>query len=358
MPIDFWPTLQIRAYASLAQAILYTFNLEFLKERSMAHMNVYPTLTNAIEEKVNQRIIPTVVQKKLVGVVMSLAWEVYKWFDCHEHFFPDTYLDLRNKLHWFSFGIIDRLKTARNFIQDVNLNIRERFHLARKYCLQEDVHILWTNMSPDHRLQETYILMRNGAIEIWLQTLDENVPLDWEELSSNERPCFFFGYKLGLRSYFAKLRGSEARYECFYFALKSKRVHHFDLYSCLCQINANDELIDVLTRLPGPQFSEVLQIFLHWPFQNMFLDVVTSFQGLINKHIFYDLVDFLLYKKLEEGWHDHPYEKLFVVFWELFSGYEAHVREDEDLYKVVEYVLENYENFDRSDYASFVNSVI
>ncbi|GFT68977.1 uncharacterized protein TNCV_1804871 [Trichonephila clavipes] len=208
MMIDFWLTLQLIAYARLAQSILYTFNLEILKRRFMLHLNVHPTYLKAIEEKVNKIILPTVVRKKLVGVVTSLAWEVHKWFNCHGHLFQDTNLDLRNKLHWYSFGIIDRQQTAENFILDENLNIGERFHLALKYCLEEEVHILWINMSIKNRLQEFERLRRTGTIEVWYETIDRCAPIDLEALSSNERPCFVFENYLGLRSYFTNLRCS------------------------------------------------------------------------------------------------------------------------------------------------------
>ncbi|GFY67013.1 uncharacterized protein TNIN_250721 [Trichonephila inaurata madagascariensis] len=356
MILDFWPTLEVIAYARLSQAILYTFNLEFLKRRFMLYLNVHPAYSKAIEEKVNRRIIPTVVRKKLVAVVTSLGWEMYHWFDCHGHFFQNNNLDLRNKLHWFSFGIIDRQQTARNFIQDVNLNIRERFHLALRYCLEEEVHSLWTNMSPDNRFQETNRLVRTGTIEMWYRTLHENVPIDWEEIEINgNRNCF--GSYLGLRGYFAKLRGSKSRYLCFYFALKSRLVHHFDLCSCIYQLNAHDEFNAVLTRLSDLEISESFKIFLHWPFQNRFLDVVTNFQGHINGHIFYELVYFILFQKLE-GWQDYPYEKLFEGIWNLFPNYEDHVKNDAALYACAEYVLDNFQNFDRRNYLRFMEDVI
>ncbi|GFY68985.1 uncharacterized protein TNIN_14661 [Trichonephila inaurata madagascariensis] len=357
MTIDFWPTLQLMAYARLAQSILYTFNLEILKRRFMFHLNVRPTYLKAIEEEVNKRIIPTVFRKKLIGVVTSLAWEVYKWFDCHGHFFQDSNLDLRNKLHWYSFGIIDRRQTADNFILDGNLNIRERFHLACKYCLEEDVHMLWMNMLTEDQIHEFVRLRKTGTIEIWNKTLYRNDLIDFEELSFNERLCFVFENYLGLRNYFSNLRGSLLRCQCFYFALECRRVHHFDLYSCLVRMNADDELNFMLISFPDLDFSKLFQIFLQWPFQNMFLDVVTNFQGYINEHVFYDLVQFILFEKLD-CWQDHPYEKLFVLFWNLFGRYEDHVKKDAYMCAIVKYVLDNSEDFDRRKYWSFIDSVI
>ncbi|GFR03641.1 uncharacterized protein TNCT_173541 [Trichonephila clavata] len=360
MTIYFWPTLQIIAYARLAQAILYTFNLEILKRRFILHMSVYPTYSKAIEEKVNQRSLPPAVQKKLVGVITSLAWEIYNWFECHGHFFEYNSFDLRNKLHWFSCGLIDRQQTAQNFILDVDLNIRERFHLARKYCLEDDMQMLWRNMSADNRFQETYRLSRNGTIEIWEPTIYRNEHLNWEELF-NERPFFFFRNYLGMRNYFERLEDSKSRYKCFYFALKCKRVHNFDLYSCLLQIDANDELIDVLTNLPDLQFSKALQIFLHWPFQDMFLDLVTDFQDHINEQTFYDLVQFILVEKLD-CCQDHPYEELFAEFWNLFAKregeYEDRVKMDANLYNIARYVLDNSKDFDRGKYSCFIEEYL
>ncbi|GFR14950.1 uncharacterized protein TNCT_227141 [Trichonephila clavata] len=148
---------------------------------------------------------------------MTLGWEIYKWYECHEKLLQVVDHDLRNKLHWFSFGIIDRLRTARNFIQDVNWNIQERFHLACKYYFEDDVKTSWRNMSTADR---SYIMVQlPRTIDIWLQTLSRNIPLNWREIP--ERRNFFRLNILGMRSYFANLRGSESRFAFINYSTKS-----------------------------------------------------------------------------------------------------------------------------------------
>ncbi|GFY67016.1 uncharacterized protein TNIN_250751 [Trichonephila inaurata madagascariensis] len=280
--------------------------------------------------------------------------EIKRWYDSHRCIVRDDNLDLQNKLNWFSFGIIDRLQTARNFIQDENMNIRERFHLACVYYFEDDVQMFWRNMSTADRFYARRRLPRTRSLELWLQSLHRNLPLNWEEISVNERPHFFRSNALGMRRYFANLRGTEMRYRCIYFALETGNAHHFDLYSCLRLLHIG-ELNAMFNRLPKAKFYELFQIFLQWPFQIIFLDVVNDFHQHINEVVFRGLVIFILYDKLEMGWKDYPYVNLFQCFWNLLSAkFEKCVMNDK-LHVLVKYVLKSSKDFDITEYLNLKN---
>ncbi|GFX85808.1 uncharacterized protein TNCV_2472101 [Trichonephila clavipes] len=371
MSINFWPPLELMAYSKIAQRILYTFDLEVLKRTFLLGGPLYTEYRERIEEKVSavvlppfetthssevkHLVLPTEIQKKLVGIVMALGFEVKTWFECHKVIVSAGDLNLRKQLHWFPFGIIDRHETARNFIQDVNFNIRERFHLACIYYFGDDVQMLWRNMSTDDRFYVTRQLPRSRCLELWLQTLQRNIPIDWEAISRNERRNFFRSNSLGIRRYFANLRGPEMRYQCINYILEIGNVHNFDLYSCMSLMNTN-ELNFTLRRLQTQEFCELFKSFLQWPFQIMFLGIVKDFQQHISEDVFHGLVTIILYDKLGMGWQDHLYVDLFKCFWNLLAAtYEAYVRNDKDLYVLVEYVLESSEDLDIREYLHLLN---
>ncbi|GFR14967.1 uncharacterized protein TNCT_227221 [Trichonephila clavata] len=380
MSINFWPSLQFIAYARIAQGILYTFDLEVLKRRfllgglyytqcmeriekmvSVVLLPVYPRTVSCLSVERTKFVgvkylpLPNEIQKKLVGVVMALAMEIKTWFDCHKYIVRDDNLDLRNKVNWFSFGIIDRLQTARIFIQDENLNIRERFHLACTYYFEDYVQMLWRNMSRADRFYARRRLPRSRGLELWLRTLHRKIPLNWEEISRNEMRHFFRSNTLGMRRYFRNLRGAEMRYQCIHFALDSGNVHHFDLYLCLRLINTG-ELNAMFTRLQTTEFWELFQCFLQWPFQTIFLDIVNDFQRYINEDLFHALVTLILKYKLPMEWQEYPYVNLFQCFWNLLSTkFEDYVINDKELYVLVEYVLNSSNDFDITEYLNLIN---
>ncbi|GFY43226.1 uncharacterized protein TNIN_437262 [Trichonephila inaurata madagascariensis] len=258
-------------------------------------------------------------------------------------------LDLRNKLTWLSFGIIDRFKTARNYIQDQDLSIEERFHFACRYYFEDDIQMLWANMSPDERFYAREMFPRTRSVELLMETLVEHVPLNWSRISTLERQSFFLGNYLGIRSYFTKLIGSDTRYMCILSALQNKSVHHFDLYLCLTRIKAN-ELNAILTRLPISAMCELLKSFLEWPLQIIFEDVVNTFKPHINGQVFRHLIKSLVFDKLRIGLQQNLYVDSLDSFWNPVSAlYKNHLKQEE-LYSFVRDALESSHSLDVKDY--------
>ncbi|GFR14954.1 uncharacterized protein TNCT_227161 [Trichonephila clavata] len=155
--------------------------------------------------------------------------------------------------------------------------------------------MIWRNLSTDDdKFYVTRQLPRSRCLELWLQTLQRNSPINWVEISRNERRNFFRLNILGMRRYFANLRGPEMRHQCIHYTLEVENAHHFDLYSCLSLININ-ELNFLLRHLQTRGFCELFKSFLQWPFQIMFLGLVNDFQLHISGRVFHGLVTIILY---------------------------------------------------------------
>lgn len=352
MTFNFFPSLQIIAYSRIARGILYTFDLEVLKNYFIYGDLVRTCYIQRIREKVCNIVLPTfkalyhsdapteskekkylvlpnVIEKKMIGVVMALGLEITKWFEMHQFILDGNNLDLKNRLIWFSFGIIDRFNTARNYIRDENFSFIDRFILACRYYFEDDVQMLWASMTRENRFNLAGHYTRTRSMRLWLEIVNTNNSLDWEEISLNEKEDFFVANTLGMRYYFTRLRGHEMRQLCIYNALL-RRSHTFDLYSCLSRIN-EDELNVILADLPKATLYEFFESFLDWPFQIIFLNVVNNFQHIIDGHIFSHLITVSLNSKIRTGWQDYPYEDLFVSIWNLMSDkYGSYVDDDEE----------------------------
>ncbi|PRD23685.1 UNVERIFIED_CONTAM: hypothetical protein NCL1_45747 [Trichonephila clavipes] len=379
MTIKFLPTLQLIAYVRIAMGIVYSFDLEHLKRSLLGGLQnteyiepikkkiseidlttCYSRLSRLTAARKNTEVkivpLPPQVKKKLGGIIFSLGLEIKLWYECHKFIIEHNFnLDLRNKLSWFSFGVIDRLETAQNFIQDEAFDIGDRFHLACKYCFDDDVQRIWRNMSIADRINAMRRIPRTKSIDLYIESLRRKRSRNWTEISRNERHQFFLGNCLGIRSYFTKLRFPIVRYQCIFFALGSGMAHQYDLYSCLSQLNST-ELNSMLTRFPTPQLCEIFKTFLRWPFQIIFLDIVHNFKRHINKDIFYCVVTFILNYKLGMGFEDHMYIEIFECFWNLFSAkYEDSFKKEIALYALAKYVLESSKDYDAGQYRCLVN---
>ncbi|GFX22418.1 uncharacterized protein TNCV_3600501 [Trichonephila clavipes] len=217
MSIKFWPSLELIARARIAQGILYTFDLEDLKRTFLEEKPGDTEYIQQIEKKISEIHLPsywatfsrlTAARKKtedvivhlppeakklLGGIVIALGLEIKQWFESHRLIVRGDIYNLRNKLSWFSFGVIDRLETARNFIQDEAFNIGDRFHLACKYCFEDDVQMLLRNMTMPYRSYTIMRLPTARSIMLLLETLHRNIPRNWAEISVHGRRTFFRG---------------------------------------------------------------------------------------------------------------------------------------------------------------------
>ncbi|GFY53965.1 uncharacterized protein TNIN_126621 [Trichonephila inaurata madagascariensis] len=369
MRIKFWPSLKLIVHARIAQGILYTFDLEDLKRAFLHTEYIQP-----IAKKISEIVLPTScatfsrltaarrnpedtiivhlppeVQKQLRGIVTALGFEIKQWFQSHRSIMKDDNHNLRNKLSWFSFGVIDRLETARNFIHDEGWDIAERFHFACKYSFEDDVQMLWRNMTIRNRYYTLIKLPRTRNTVLWIETLHRKIPRNWEEISNNDGRSFFPENYVGIRSYFPKLRGLEMRRQCIFFALETGVVHHYDLYSCISLLNTN-ELNSILERLETREFCEFFKTFLQWPLQFIFLDIVNDFKRNISEDIFYGVVTFILTSELGSGFLDHMYIEIFKPFWNLFPKYENRIKKNVGLYNIATYVLESSKDYDVRKY--------
>ncbi|PRD23198.1 UNVERIFIED_CONTAM: hypothetical protein NCL1_47061 [Trichonephila clavipes] len=368
MNINFFPPLQLIAFVRIAQGILYTFDLEFLKRNFLLGGLVCSVYIQRIQQKVSVIVLrhystrflqssgtpgetdqvqhlnlPNEIQKQLVGIVSALGFEIVNWFECHKGIMLQADHDLRNKLSWFSFGIIDRFETARNFIQDENVSIFYRFHLACKYYFEEYVPLLFERISTENQSIFLGRLSDTRSMELWIVVLNRHAALDWGKISRYERNHFFRDNFLGIRYYFTRLQGLETRYQCIFFALGNEELHPLDLYLCLSRMTA-DELNSLLSRLPDRALFDLFHYFLCWPFQIIFMKVVNNFKHHINRNTFRNLVISILYK-LRKGWYDYRYIDLFESLWSLMSTrYGRFVKEDEELKEVANLTLANFVN--------------
>ncbi|GFX18834.1 uncharacterized protein TNCV_4143551 [Trichonephila clavipes] len=375
MNTKFWPSLELIAYARIAQGILYTFDLDDL-ERTFPNIKYIQTIVRKISEIVlptycatfsrlnaarrnpeDQIIVhlPLEVQKQLRGIVIALGLEINKWFESHRFIMQEDSCNLKNKLSWFSFGVIDRLETARHFIHDEGWDIEKRFHLACKYCFEDDAQMLWRNMAKSFRRSTMIQLPRARNIRLWLDKLHRLIPGNRGNISYIERLVLFRGNYVGIGSYFPKLRDPEIRHQCIYFALETGVVHHYDLYSCISLLNA-DEFNSILKVLETREFCELFKTFLQWPFQIIFLDIVNDFKEHISEDIFYGVVTFILTNELEWEFQDHMYIEIFKPFWNLFSAmYERRIQTNVELYNLATYVLEHSKDYNDGTYRQLLN---
>ncbi|GFQ66930.1 uncharacterized protein TNCT_131741 [Trichonephila clavata] len=134
--------------------------------------------------------------------------------------------------NWYSHGVIDRFETAEVLVRKESIEIQDRFVLACKYYLEDQV-----DKSQNKDITDS-IQMYHNRTEI--ETFYENY--------------------LGLRCYFKKLR-PQARYRCLSYSLLVGEMHHFDLYLYFSELTF-DEAKDLFRHLSASRRLRVIEVFL------------------------------------------------------------------------------------------------
>ncbi|GFT31153.1 uncharacterized protein NPIL_302011 [Nephila pilipes] len=271
------------------------------------------------------------------------------WCDSHETFLFDSNLDYWNKIHWYSHGTINRLQTAQAFIQDENINIRQRFHLACTYYFEDDVRTLWENMTLGYRTFLMKNIYLSSSRMVWLNTIKRRAPLNWTQIthtverdnfSAYDSRKFSFRNHLGLLHAFSKQESPVARFISLQAAIRSRELPPFDLYLCLIQME-DSEILNTFYHLSENEKYVLIRTFLYWPLQDLFQNVVEKFRNNISNIIYSELFRFILSEKFETRWTDHDYVDLVKAFWAPLSARAKSEIAGHTMFPCLLHILEN-----------------
>ncbi|GFT59366.1 uncharacterized protein NPIL_132411 [Nephila pilipes] len=318
MNIKFWPSLHLLASVKIAREILHKFDLKAVKnnffttkgEISAEYSSEIISKINELKSGFNSPLFKT---DQILGIVRSLALEVVKWFLSHEDILTDVKLEFSD-IYWYSHGVIDRFETAKNLVEDENIHVKRRFILACKYFFEGHVHALWENMLADEKISLARQRGLVASMRYWISELNNGGITDcirmFKVAQSDE---YFKENYLGIRCYFNKLE-PQVQCRCLTYGITNGEIHHFDLYLCFSQMNVN-ELRILLYSLRESTRLRVIELFLYWPLQHIFVEVVDQSWRFISHYNFRNILDFILNDKIFNCWHDVNYQQLLKDIW-------------------------------------------
>ncbi|GFV39953.1 uncharacterized protein TNCV_435681 [Trichonephila clavipes] len=171
MNIIFFPSLQLLATVRIALRFLHEFHFHVVRAD---FKGVTGDMERFYNENMHHRVrlihLPNPIRRNIAGIVQAMATEVAKWYDSHRDLLPPTNKDYEKRICWYSHGTIDYFGTARAFLQDENLNRRQRFVLSCKYYLK-DVEALWEDMSEDDLMFITRHTGLTSDLIFWMDAL-------------------------------------------------------------------------------------------------------------------------------------------------------------------------------------------
>ncbi|GFU03547.1 uncharacterized protein NPIL_442471 [Nephila pilipes] len=103
-------------------------------------------------EKVSILNLPVILKEKIIAFIRQLSDEINAWKIDHSSILECPSLESPIDYVWKGIGTIDRLKTAKSFIQSKRNNLSKRFQMACVYWLQEETKQMWDEIGRNAKI--------------------------------------------------------------------------------------------------------------------------------------------------------------------------------------------------------------
>ncbi|GFQ66969.1 uncharacterized protein TNCT_544721 [Trichonephila clavata] len=262
-----------------------------------------------VRQKLLPCALPTELQEKVIAIMKPLSFELNMWLKDHIQFVANRRYDIY--IVWNSFGMIDRSKTAEGLINSNCLPIDHRIHLAVQYKMWTDLLDLFEE-APWYDEKSRLTLTRE-ALSVYTNRLFpgfiSNIKFLVERRQYPSQPPEWptVGTVPKIFRLVEKLPSSNGFVLTEW--LRRKDFICDDDRICLFNLDVG-EREELLRKIPF----RMLTLFLQWPLQTHFLEVVDHLWPYLKKEEFSKLLA-LIHSKIDEGWRDFGYIDLFKTFW-------------------------------------------
>ncbi|XP_055930811.1 uncharacterized protein LOC129961040 [Argiope bruennichi] len=305
--IPFVPSLfhfsVVKVALKLSKHIDATTCLKLFKQMRRSDPEIfYETDSNSNSEidkaKEKLLIIPAHLRENVVQAILGLDAAVKEWHSDHEGAFRSKNID--ETFEWKSNGAIDRIKTMQQLLLKKDVDINLRFYLACCYFLEESIKTLWAEMDvndkrsiPGNPCTRFWVRrMHDGCVVQWIKDIPEYLHLYWEYPTCSFGAFFPFLQPQERMKFLYSITSStnDDFLSCTYAATKQEQVHMLNL-----------------------EAFKVLVVYLNWPLQNFFLQIVEKMWTFIDYPVFKKLLNTIISYSVKK--YDFDYEQLLVDLW-------------------------------------------
>ncbi|GBM95722.1 hypothetical protein AVEN_227608-1 [Araneus ventricosus] len=262
--------------------------------------------------------IPPRLRKRVQEAIHGLKSGVELWKKEHSSILE---LDDEERIfYWRCDGTIDTVKTAQQLILNSNIDIKKRFHLACKYCLEDNIKTLWTEME-DTSKTEIRETADSWVVSYWMRWLRDGSMVTWKHVILSCYSYTNYG-DIRMNSFFPSLLPKEREF----FLRQLIIVTNDDTRQCRYALTTEEEE-KILTSCPD----EVLLSYLHWPLRNFFLETAERIWSYFDIYSYKNLLSRLLSNEINREVFD--FYDFFECFW---NSSPEHLRERVKNYRVLE----------------------
>ncbi|XP_055929449.1 uncharacterized protein LOC129960225 [Argiope bruennichi] len=257
------------------------------------HEANYNSKINKAKEKL--LIVPAHLRENVVQAILGMDAAVTEWHSDHEGLW--RLKNIEEIFQWKSDGAIDRIKTMQQLVLKNDVDIVWKFYWACSYFLEESIQTLWAEM----KVCDRWSIPGNPFTRFWVRRMQDGCGVQWiknipEYLQlSEEYPNCTFG------AFFPFLQLQER--EKFLSSITKTTNDDF----LLCMYGATKEEEEQILKMEA---FKLLVVYLNWPLQNFFLQIVEKMWPFIDYPVFEKVLHTIFSYKVKK--QDFDYEQLLV----------------------------------------------
>ncbi|KAF8796929.1 uncharacterized protein LOC129981910 [Argiope bruennichi] len=347
MEFNFMPTLTHMTCVKIATYLLEDRDISELLDKDTVipyQFNFFDRcryeLWKLIEQQAMLKLsfLPTPLSLKVAKTIQPMHFQIMMWLMDHD-LMPRRKgfcINYRRILCWKINGTIDRKETAKRYVQNRSIDSRDRFIMACNYFMIDDILCLW-GVIQAVGVKSTSKRGVNSAVRLWMDALKDGKTTPTghmiEEYFSVE--CLRDSdIPLRLSPYFRYLKPM-CRQDYLHI-LAFGQLHKDDFQMCMCQMDEK-ECAKLFKIIPA----EALTRYLEWPFQFLFMEMVTKISSNLSPQDYVKILDYIVKFVILNG---DIYAEIFKEFWSIIPDSQKERIKGARKYKAYEVILDYKKN--------------
>ncbi|GFS70175.1 uncharacterized protein NPIL_137221 [Nephila pilipes] len=267
-----------------------------------------------IMKKWSSSDLPLLLKKKVIALIQPLSVEIDHWTMDHVFILKHYKNESLNKYVWKDNGTIDRLKTAKKYIQCESNSFFRRFHMACGYWLEEEAKQLWEKMPETSRRRLDAIRVDplnsqwDHVVKDWIAFLKSGA-VDWRKHPFSHPFSWYCLDNVVIQGNLPQHLSPQDQLNVFKTMIKGPGSTHT---KTLCLLKMNAEQFKIRMKMEPVK---VFKSLCNWPMHLLLQEMSDHIFSFLNERQFLQFLIEVVYYKIGFDWMDCDYVELLNELW-------------------------------------------
>ncbi|GFT12610.1 uncharacterized protein NPIL_356721 [Nephila pilipes] len=269
---------------------------------------------SVMKKKLSSLNLPLKHEKKVIALMQPLSAQIDQWVMDHFSILKYCMFEQLIEFVWKDNGTIDRLKTAKSYIQRENNILFLRFQMACVYWLEDEAKRLWEKMPETSRRRLAAFdgcsvsSQWKWVVNDWIKIIKSG-EVDWRKHRFSLPLVWYCQDRVVIQGNLLQQLSPQDQLNVFKMMMKEHIPQQTRTF-CLSKMSA--EHFEVMIK---KEPVHVLKGLCNWPFHRQFQEMTDRIFPLLTKKEFRQFVLEVICDKIARNWRDYDYGELLKEVW-------------------------------------------